>query len=496
MTGAGDASSHAAKPKNVPPPPFQGWADPALVFVFTGQQHGYLEPCGCSELQPGGMAQRADFLRLIREEKKWPLVPLDVGGTLLEERVARLQSRLKYDVILKGLEMLGYKGLQLGLEDLMLGPEKLYESDLNLGALAGESRNMPLMAANVMLLSEDLGMPVKSRLIEVGEVKIGVTGVVTESTRKKLEATGLLATPDFVRVDPVEAALAPVLADLKSQSPNLMVLLAHGEPDEARALAKQYPDFQIIVTAGGGEDPLFDPEWIGETLLVEVGQKGKNAIAVGYFPKLEKKLVRELVGLDAMRFKKAPEMNELMREYQQTLDANFAEVVQDLTVPDGEATFLGAESCKDCHTHAYKIWSTTKHSHAWDSLLKGHPGQEATWIERGRDPECLACHSTGWNAGEALRFASGFSDMESTAHLAGNQCENCHGAGSKHVELENVFKEDGKLNADLLNVRKALDIDLNAAKDRVCSQCHDHENSPDFNFETYWPKVNHSGKKD
>src|SRR5262249_53590953 len=138
----GGADSGHAKPRDVPPPPFRGWREPAAVLVLTGQQHGYLEPCGCSELQPGGMAQRADFLRLVREEKGWPVVPLDVGGTLLEERVSRLQSKLKYDAILKGLEMLGYKALQLGLEDLMLGPEKLYEADLNLGAAAGEGRNM------------------------------------------------------------------------------------------------------------------------------------------------------------------------------------------------------------------------------------------------------------------------------------------------------------------------------------------------------------------
>ena len=28
----------------------------------------------------------------------------------------------------------------------------------------------------------------------------------------------------------------------------------------------------------------------------------------------------------------------------------------------------------------------------------------------------------------------------------------------------------------------------------MCMQCHDLDNSPDFDFQTYWPKVKHDGK--
>jgi hypothetical protein len=65
-------------------------------------------------------------------------------------------------------------------------------------------------------------------------------------------------------------------------------------------------------------------------------------------------------------------------------------------------------------------------------------------IERFRDPECLACHVTGWNPRDYVRFEGGFLNAEFAASpsergleklLAGNQCENCHGPGSQHVEL-------------------------------------------------------------
>ena len=28
-----------------------GWPEPQVALVLTGEQHGYLEPCGCSETQ-------------------------------------------------------------------------------------------------------------------------------------------------------------------------------------------------------------------------------------------------------------------------------------------------------------------------------------------------------------------------------------------------------------------------------------------------------------
>ncbi len=39
---------------------FDGWSTPSVVLLVTGQQHGYIEPCGCTKLanQKGGLARR------------------------------------------------------------------------------------------------------------------------------------------------------------------------------------------------------------------------------------------------------------------------------------------------------------------------------------------------------------------------------------------------------------------------------------------------------
>ena len=35
---------------------------PAAVLVISGEQHGYMEPCGCSEEQEGGLIRRYDLI--------------------------------------------------------------------------------------------------------------------------------------------------------------------------------------------------------------------------------------------------------------------------------------------------------------------------------------------------------------------------------------------------------------------------------------------------
>ena len=72
-------------PTGQPEPLLADWKSPAAVLLLTGEQHGYLEPCGCSIDQLGGMARRADLVRILTKERKWPVAGLDVPTSLLGE---------------------------------------------------------------------------------------------------------------------------------------------------------------------------------------------------------------------------------------------------------------------------------------------------------------------------------------------------------------------------------------------------------------------------
>ena len=63
-----------AKPK----PLLKDWDKPTLALVLSGRQHGYLEPCGCSDTQSGGIARRSDLIRQIKE-RGWNVIGFDLA---------------------------------------------------------------------------------------------------------------------------------------------------------------------------------------------------------------------------------------------------------------------------------------------------------------------------------------------------------------------------------------------------------------------------------
>jgi hypothetical protein len=488
------------QPKSLPrmKPLLEGWSDPRAVLVFTGDEHGYMEPCGCSERQSGGFARRGDLLRQIREERSWPATAFNVGGTLYEPRVGYRQSLIKFSILRRGLSELGFEGMALGKEELMLGPSELYNEHVGT-----EELDLPFLAANVTLFgTRDLGTPADYRIVEIGDMKVGVTAIVGDTTRRKVDATGLTQDETHLRIDAPAEVLPRVLEELQAEEPDLLVLLSHAEVEESRTLAAGFPDFDIVVTSGSAEDPRLDPEWVGETLLVLVGRKGKHAAVVGVFP--DEKLRLELVELDMDRFDDLPAMHELMRDYQAKLEDHWDELSQESISDLPQGTFVGVNECKTCHTFAYAVWEKSHHAQAYKSLVEGRPEHASAldtyggteWIPRNFDPECLCCHTTGWDPQRALRYESGFLDMDKSAHLAGQQCENCHGPGSEHVAFEKAVRQGAEVNEEVLSARKAMQLTLTQARNEACIRCHDPDNSPNFDFDRYWPKINHSGRKD
>src|SRR5437764_939868 len=46
---------------------FVGWAKPDVALLLSGESLGYLQPCGCSEPQKGGLARRYAFLQSLKK---------------------------------------------------------------------------------------------------------------------------------------------------------------------------------------------------------------------------------------------------------------------------------------------------------------------------------------------------------------------------------------------------------------------------------------------
>jgi cytochrome c554/c'-like protein len=467
------------------------WKSPAAVLLLTGEQHGYLEPCGCSIHQLGGMARRADLVRILTEERKWPVAGLDVGGVPKRDR---RQDQIKYLALFDAFKMLNYSAVAIGLEELKLGADFLLQQQVS--DPEEMKKAVALMGANVALYDPPLeGWPIASRIVQVGTVKVGVSAIVGLSLRNEVAPVGAMSN---ITIRDSAEVLPAVITALQAEKPDFLVLLSHGSVDEAKQLSEKFPAFRIILTAGGPEEPDKKPVVVGNTWIVQAGTKGKRVGVLGYFPDNKTESFRyDLVTLDDVRFKNDPRMRELMKTYQQQLLDEAVATSDELLFkhPSGHA-FVGAEKCGECHTKAFEHWKkTTPHAKAFTTLITGRDG-DADPISRIHDPECLACHVTGWEPQQMLRYDTGFVSKDRTPHLLHQQCENCHGPGSLHVGLQEKFSSDAasvpadELKAGQASVRRTLA----QAQRGDCAKCHDSDNDPHFTpdaFDKYWQKVKH-----
>ncbi len=471
---------------------FPNWPKPILVIVATGEQHGYFEPCGCTANQLGGMSRRAGLFDQLKS-LGWEVRGIDVGG--LSQRTGP-QAQLKFETTLEALRDLKYVGLGIGPDELKLEPGYLLSQHLTDG-----DPPLAFLGANLIFFgSKELGTPLPFTIFEHNGLKVGVTSIISDSFRRKVipdRTAEDAAAADLQWTDPTEA-LKVVTQEFDKADVKLRILLSQSTPQESRMLAAEFPMLDIIVTADSVTDGERQPELIGRVRMLQVGRKGQQAGIIGIYPDDAVEPVRfELVALRGEQFADSARMTDLMQRYQDRLKGDSVVTATDAVAHVSGATFVGANKCGECHTKAFDIWKATPHAHAFESLdpsqkREGH--ERLHGVLRTFDPECLSCHVTGWEPEQYVRFQSGFLNEEFASSddekllqklLSGNQCENCHGPGSRHIEW---------IESDTAAAVKEVKVSLQQAEEQACIQCHDGDNSPDFKFESYWDAVKHYGK--
>jgi 2',3'-cyclic-nucleotide 2'-phosphodiesterase (5'-nucleotidase family) len=171
------------------------WPAPAAALLLSGEQLGYLEPCGCSERQMGGLSRRADLADQLRS-RGWAVTGFELGGTI---KRTRPQSKHKFAFTRDALNTIGYKGLSLGLEDLRFDPTFLFEAHAETSV--NPDFDLPFITANVTFFGDkSVGTPLSYRIVEVGEVRIGVTAVFGMSYLPELFPNGVNPQPELLQI--------------------------------------------------------------------------------------------------------------------------------------------------------------------------------------------------------------------------------------------------------------------------------------------------------
>ncbi|QDV66686.1 Cytochrome c-554 precursor [Rosistilla carotiformis] len=461
---------------------WKSWPKPSAVILFTGEQHGYIEPCGCTGLenQKGGLARRHTLIKEI-EALGWNVVPMDAGNQV---RRYGQQAGIKFQTTVSSLRTLGYRAVGFGPDDLRL----------DVGLLLSEAASDPdsalqFVSANVTLLDPEL-LPA-TRVIVSGGKRIGVTSILDPKT---------IGQPlgDEIIVDPVAPAVKKSIAQMAKENCDYKVLMYYGgnsAEEDINALGAQLDGIDLVVIANEFGEPTYKPQKVRDsanTEMILTGHKAMYACLIALYDDGSPSRYVRIPLTSAL--KDSPAMLQSLAVYQDHLKNLGLSGLGLNPIPHASGSkFVGSEKCGECHTTAMAIWEATPHAHATESIV--HPPNDRGDIARHFDPECLSCHVTGWNPQGYYPYLSGYLSLESTPHMVANGCENCHGPGSQHVAAE-----EGDITAsdDLLEkLRNAMRLPLDQARER-CMDCHDLDNSPDFHkdgaFEKYWEQVKHVGK--
>lgn len=464
---------------------FQDWPKdqkPDLVLVISGERYGYIQPCGCSKPQYGGLDRLYNFLEVLKE-RQWPFVTVDLGDVAQKSGIQRMK---KYKLTMESMKKMGFLAVGVGINEMSM---PLIE------ALANYSLENPtpsVVAANLLGKKEKFVDLVKS--VEVSkpigkEPVVGVIGMVGPSVVESIrDSSGDL------KFESVAQLLPDMIKEIDNKKAEVRVLLYQGSLKEAEACAARFQQFNVIVCRTREDEPSEKPETVGDTMIVGVGHKGRYVGVVGFFRtgKADKPfdLRYQLVplGPDLEWPDKPNPIIDLFEQYSKELEKeNYLEKnprskhpIQ-LEKEYRDAVYVGSAACKSCHKREYKIWAESAHAHAYQTLV-----DSTRPSGRQFDAECIVCHVIGFD------HESGFVTKDKTPKLLDVGCENCHGPGSLHVKgntdekmlrLMNPYKtqpneteEEAKRRINLL--------------DQSCQKCHDQDNDVHWSIDK-WKKIAH-----
>jgi hypothetical protein len=485
-----------------------GPAKPAFTLFALAEVRGQIGPCGCTSDPLGDISRTA---KLVDEARtKGPVLVVDAGSLLYSQSPVpphlAAQEELKADLLAKIYTRdLKVAALGLGPADLAKGPSsvRLPRTVVDLA-----DQGLPLAPPKVEQVGEakvgvfgviaDDTVPGVKVADPVGAGKKAVAQLRSSGAQIVVALVQASTKKDAVTLVRDIGGIDVAVAGLGQNAP---------EPEHVEIEASKVGDGWLVIPANRGQvvsrvdvylrgaGPLADAVGSGAasakaaqidkqiaTLDAELARFAKDPTADPKFV-AQKKSEREQLGadkarlaahplvppargsfftLDQVRINKTLACSVAVQDAVKGYDAAAGEANVKAAAgkpvpqpPKGQATYVGMETCGDCHSDAVDFWSKTVHHDAWKTLT-----------DRGQqyDFECIGCHVTGWDK-------PGGSNLANNDKLRDVQCETCHGPASIHVAKGGEEKPAA--------VKRA------PAEDLCATQCHTHEHSDTFQHDAY-----------
>ncbi len=406
-----------------------------FTLVYSGNLDGELEPCGCSEGgNKGGIKRRVTMIDQLRQQ--YPeLLLISSGGLIVSELP---QDRLKSRYIMEGLNALNYDAIGLQWRDLGFGKEFIAHNPL------------PFISSNAYLDS----FPSQQVINRQKQAFVFFNWLDASSQpQSNMESRDHNVSNDT-------QALKQRLSLAKALGAT--TILSSTLPLAKAKTSLPLEDVDILIIKAKYEK-FGEPVKLNNTLAIQPGSRGMRLGKLQF--SLNNKGHIDHWSHEAIPLPPevgdAPRMESWYTNYNAEVKTEYEKrAAERQRIEQGESPYIGDKACQTCHQKAYQTWSQSQHAEAFYALQD---------VNKAFDPDCIPCHTVGFE-----QFG-GFIDSAITEHLAHVQCESCHGAAKQHAT----------------SVGQTSVTNTDWPKEKICGQCHIQKHSPDFVYETYWPKIAH-----
>lgn len=454
---------------------FQVAGDPLPPIVFTALNAGFLDNCGCSVSQAGGLSRRLAATRRLKEEHD-ELVLIELGEFVADPYAEAKRSREETLAVGEVLGLAEHDVVVPGWTELCLDADTSKELEALVDA--------PFVSANVYSRADGKRVWPAFHTLErdVGPIHvIGLTELAFErapfsaaerTALVRYELRDALAELRSILLSPDRPEGIWILAGSISAETTRAVLHSELAEHVDVLLTSSYRMGEVVGHQSGdvlmrtrGEVGTYRGVFYAHASIERYGMTFLELRSAGSSTHGDARDVRLEPGAE-----EASDAQALLRQL--SLDKagdpeawNPSPLAALAAESRPGAGYAGSAACRDCHVAETESWEATPHARAFSTLAS--KGREL-------EPDCLRCHTTGFAHLDG--FEPGMSP-EDHGRLMGVGCETCHGPGSQHVSFHR-----GTGKTDGIRARPG---------ERTCVRCHDELNAPDFLFAEALPHVLH-----
>lgn len=231
-----------------------------ITIAYSNDLLGTIHPCDCPGQEYGGLARRATFVEMVRDTAQNFLL-LDAGDFMGRDVSF---GEKKAEVYLQSMALMGYDGMVVGESDFGFGVDYIVKRTAEAG--------LPILVANLYdAKNNQLLFPASSRIEYPSGVTIGLIGVMGSRVKfpPQVPAGALRITDPAAAIRREAAGFSPPV--------DAVVVLAHLPIVDARQLAREVPEIDLIICGHEGRQVRKQDRRFGNAFILQIPQEGKHS---------------------------------------------------------------------------------------------------------------------------------------------------------------------------------------------------------------------------